>query len=342
MSSDVPATTHVVGVSAIVVTLRDHGTLREDELLVVCGNYGLRAGAVPWRAALARAEKLRLVERTQSLTLSEFGRCMCGLIEDGQLEPSEPFFQAMAVLALGQGQQRSLLAQARLDGAGVNDPKGMAKDILDAFVGLGMLTGQADGRWGLCGTEFEPLMLGLMFARASGNKATDEVGKLGEQLTLRWFREQGWHALHVAEVSSHFGFDVFLRRHPPTGEPNRSVEAKATTGTTELVIHLSPHEMRVAARVRDRYDVVVWGSINRAESLDANYRRLVLLGYPRIITDPMTKIARDQPALIAGLQTEVGVVLPEGIMLKVAPPTPFAAPSAPSSPASPRSPASRS
>jgi hypothetical protein len=66
MLAELLAESHVVGVSAILITVNRHGPMPKSEILEICGTYGLRAGGIPWAAAMVRAEAFKLVERQDS------------------------------------------------------------------------------------------------------------------------------------------------------------------------------------------------------------------------------------------------------------------------------------
>jgi hypothetical protein len=318
MNSGVSEGVHLVGISALLFTLRAHGQLLHDDLLGVCSAYGLRAGAVPWEAALKRAIDMRLVVHgPDGLFLSETGNSISLLVAE-DLEPSDEFLRVVLTLTLGRSSSRFTLAQTRLSGAAVHDPVGAATQVLQELAEVGLVS-DAPGGWQVQDGQFAPLLIGLLLASPHGTSITQEVGKLGEQLTLRYYREQGWQPLHVASISDAFGFDVLCRAHAaPSSSDSLAVEAKGTTETTgPYRFFLSPHELRVARQLGPRYEIAVWGEIDPGASVDDNYPRLLDRRFPRRILDPYHAIGTHQPGLLTGLDLAGGSVVAHGIEWQV-------------------------
>ena len=296
---------HIVGIGAILQTLEQHGSLSQAELLAVCHRYGLRAGSVPWAPSVQHAVRLRLLVQVDgALCLTPVGQSLSSLVVE--LEPTDALSQALVLADLGSRQDRRL-AHVELEGAQVRDPRLVAGQLLGKLADVGLCEAHTDGTWLLAEGDFDPLLQGLMCQTRGGNPALKGTGDIGELLTRRYYEEDGWRCLHVSKISDVFGFDLLFRRWPPTGEPSRAVEAKATRSAEQLRIFLSVHELRVAQRLGERYEILVWGSVKLDEDLDTNYTRLRAHGYPVRIADPIATISRSHPDLFgAGLETPVG------------------------------------
>lgn len=318
MSSGVGEGVQLVGISALLFTLRAHGRLLHEDLLAVCSRYGLRAGAVPWEAALKRAMELRLiVHGPDGLFLSATGNSISLLVAE-DLEPSDEFLSVVLTLAIGRSSSRFTLAQTRLSGAAVHDPFGAATQVLQELADVGLVS-EAPGGWQVQDGQFAPLLIGLLLASPKGTSITNEVGKLGEQLTLRYYRERGWQPLYVASISDAFGFDVLCQASAaPSSSQSLAVEAKGTMETTSPYrFFLSPHELRVARQLGPRYEIAVWGEIDPGASADDNYARLCGRRFPRRISDPYRAIGTHQPRLLTGLDVAGGSVVAHGIEWQV-------------------------
>lgn len=301
----------LVGLSALLYTLRVHGVLTREELVAACTAYGLRGGAVSWEAALRIGIDMQLVERgNQGLSLTRSGVSFGSLVA-ADLEPSDAFAQ-------GRSAGRFALASANLSGEAIDDPRGTAAPLLQELVEVGLVVPTRSGTWRIRESEFSPLLIGLLLSAPKGTAVTTEIGDLGEGLTLKYYRDNGWDPIHVSPVSPSYGFDV-LCRQPPAGIPAGSlaVEAKGTTAMAPYRFFASRHELRVAQRLRERYEIALWGEIDVAATLDANYARLRGRGFPRVIRDPYGHIETHLPGILSGRDVPGGSVSADGLVWHV-------------------------
>src|SRR5580692_6135005 len=110
MSATAVGEVDLVGVSAILYTLREHRALTPAELMTACTGYGLRGGAVSWDSALRVAIGMRLVlARPGRTELSETGIALSSLVES-DMEPSDEFARAVLTFAIGRSSARHTLA----------------------------------------------------------------------------------------------------------------------------------------------------------------------------------------------------------------------------------------
>lgn len=309
----------LVGLSALLYTLRIHGVLAHEELFAACTAYGLRGGAVSWEAALKIGIDMQLVERAhQGLSLTPTGVSIGSLVA-ADLEPSDEFARGVLTFSIGRSASRFTLAHASLAGGVIQDLRGTAAPLLQnlAEVGLVVLTGNGD--WQLQESEFSPLLIGLLSSAPKGTTVTAEVGNLGEKLTLKYYREEGWDPLHVSSISASYGFDV-LCRQPALGLTSGSlaVEAKGTTAMGPYRFFASRHELRVAEQLGQRYEIALWGEIELTAPLDNNYDRLRSRGFPRIIRDPYGHVETHLPGLLSGRDILGGSVSADGLVWHLA------------------------
>lgn len=305
----------LVGLSALLYTLRVHGVLTREELVAACTGYGLRGGAVSWEAALRIGIDMQLVERgNQGLSLTRSGVSFGSLVA-ADLEPSDDFAQGVLTFSIGRSAGRFALASANLSGEAIDDPRGTAAPLLQDLVEVGLVVPTGSGTWRIRDSEFSPLLIGLLFSAPKGTAVTTEIGNLGEGLTLKYYRDNGWDPIHVSPVSPSYGFDV-LCRQPPVGIPAGSlaVEAKGTTAMAPYRFFASRHELRVAKRLRERYEIALWGEIDLAATLDVNYARLRSRGFPRVIRDPYGHIETHLPGILSGRDVLGGSVSADGLV----------------------------
>lgn len=316
MSSTAVGEADLVGLSAVLYTLHAHGILPRNELVDVCTSYGLRGGAVSWDAAINFALSMRLVTVSGgSVCITQTGVSMVAFVA-ADLEPSDEFAQAILTFSIGRSSSRFVLAQANLDGIAIQDPHGSATPLLEDLVNVGLLAPTGTGTWAIQASEFNPLIIGLLLSAPKGTVITSEVGSLGERLTLRYYREQGWDPVHVSPISDSYGFDVLCRQltdgAPATG--SLAVEAKGTTTTGPCRFYASRHELRVAKQLGQRYEIALWGEIDAAASLDENYVRLRARGFPRMIRDPYGHVEIHVPGLLSGRAILGGSISADGVV----------------------------
>jgi hypothetical protein len=285
--------------------------------MLACAGYGLRGGAVSWESALRKATKMNLVlEAHGRAELSETGLALSMLVES-DMEPSDEFARAVLTFAIARSNARHALASATLDEDTIQDPYGEALPLLEDLVDVGLVAPTKMGDWQLQDSEFNPLLIGLLFGSPKGNAARTEVGRIGEALTLRYYGEHNWVPVHVSPISDVYGFDILCR--PTLSAPWRSslaVEAKATSAPVPgpYRFYASPHELRVARRLGSRYEIALWGEIDRRASLDDNYSRLVARGFPRLIRDPYAHVEAHAPGVLTGLSIRGGTISADGLV----------------------------
>lgn len=307
---------HLVGLSALLYTLREHATLSRADLLDICAGYPLRAGTLPWASALQVAIEMKLVVTSgQEFSLSGSGAHLSCLIED-DMEPSEEFAGAVTVLVISRSSTRYTLAHARLDGMVVDDPRGTATPLLEQLTEVGLLA-TAGASWELQGGEFSPLLVGLLVASAKGSPVANDVGRIGEQLSLMYCRDNGGDPFHASVVSDAFGFDILCRGTASNVRPSVAVEAKGTTAAGPFRFFVSRHELRVARALRGRYHIELWGAIDVTAPVEDNYARLRGMGFPRLVQDPFQTIYTQQPQIFDGFAIGGGAVMADGLTWEV-------------------------
>jgi Domain of unknown function (DUF3883) len=305
----------LVGISALLFTLRVHPTLTRTELLTTCTGYGLRGGAVPWESAYKIATEMRLVVVANGrVALTDTGAAMGSLVA-ADMEPSDEFARAVLTFAIGRSGARFTLAHAALAGQTIQDPRGTASPLLEDLVDVGLVVPTPTGDWELQDSAFGPLLVGLLFGAPKGTPIMTEVGRLGEKLTLRFYREQGWDPVHVSPISDAYGFDILCRRAGAGPADSLAVEAKATTATAgPYRFFASRHELRVARYLGARYQIALWGELDMAASLEDNYDRLRARGFPRIVADPYGHIETHAPGLLTGRTIASGSAAADGLV----------------------------
>jgi hypothetical protein len=315
MSATAVSEGDLVGISALLFTLRVHGILTRTELLTTCTGYGLRGGAVPWESAFKSAIEMRLVVVANGrVTLTDTGTAMGSLV-DMDMEPSDEFARAVLTFAIGRSGARFTLAHAALAGQTIQDPRGTASPLLEDLVDVGLVVPTLAGDWELQDSEFGPLLVGLLFGAPKGTPIMTEVGRLGERLTLRFYREQGWDPVHVSPISDAYGFDILCRRAGAGPADSLAVEAKATTAPAgPYRFFASRHELRVARYLGARYQIALWGELDMAASLEDNYDRLRARGFPRIVADPYGHIETHAPGLLTGRTIASGSAAADGLV----------------------------
>lgn len=123
----------------------------------------------------------------------------------------------------------------------------------------------------------------------------ERVGQRAEAYSLRLERERHGIAavLHTSrEEGDRFGYDL----EEVSNTPSRLIECKGSRGST-LRFVISAHELGVAAREGNRYEVQYWGEIDLSRVPDREYRLLREAGYPKVIDDPAKAV--DDRVLVA-------------------------------------------
>src|SRR5882724_2144259 len=100
MSSAAISEGDLVGLSALLYTLRLHGLLTRNELVAACSAYGLRGGAVSWDTALKIGIEMRLVSSAnENIRLTPAGTSLSSLV-GADLEPSDEFARGMFTFSI--------------------------------------------------------------------------------------------------------------------------------------------------------------------------------------------------------------------------------------------------
>ena len=241
------------------------------------------------------------------------GQWLAAMVDE-YMEPSSRFLSTLHVLFVSRSSQRALFGRVEIDGACVTDAGGFAAQALRGFVEVGILDA-SDGGFSLQGGELDPLLVGLMMMRPGGTQEKKSVGDIGEGLTLRWLKANGWEAIRVSEVADEFGFDLLATKN----SKGKAIECKASAAQSgPFRGFLTRHELTVASKLKEQYELLVWGQVNIAESLDQNYVRLTAAGFPRVIVSPWEWLKQHAPMFVDGHRTSFGhEVRPDGVILGV-------------------------
>jgi len=307
---------HVAGIAAILATVERRPPMSSDVLLQTCGQYTLVGGSLPWEQAFHYARKLKLIQDSEHVLLTELGTGLLSMV-NAHMQPEDEFLQLIALTFMARTPaSRVSLASVGVHGGQLRDPFAKAYPTLDALRKNGLVREGKDGDWELIGSPLDPALVGLALSGRPSSERARQTGDLGEALTMLHLRKQGKTALQVSVLSDHFGFDILAIDETGTG-----IEAKATTGTHPR-FHVSEHELHVAKALRTQYRIVVWALVRLDESVEDNYERLVALGYPIVLEDPHGIAEAAQPGILTGMQVAGGQVTAKGLTWTAALPDP--------------------